>query len=167
MQIMRFDVTPLPPDQTARPFDLSQQVLLNTAMRADYAATVVPLPPPPPTAPIREVSEPAATGLIVNRAGCSLVSACVAYIACKLAGTAPLAGLQTQPLLLHNGMHRIGKATAVETCRQVLLRCIAGALLKHCSAPLDPHSTDPGNGAVLLQQLHTMTLPGSGDALIT
>lgn len=42
---MRFDVQPLPADETARPFDLAQQVLLNNALIADWAANVAPIVP--------------------------------------------------------------------------------------------------------------------------
>lgn len=53
-QIMRFDVQTLPLGATAHPFNLQAQEALNTALAADYAATVTPIVTP--TTPIRQVS---------------------------------------------------------------------------------------------------------------
>ena len=44
-QIMRFDASPLPVGQVARPFTLARQKVLNKALIADYAATVKPIVP--------------------------------------------------------------------------------------------------------------------------
>lgn len=43
LQIMRFDITPLPPGQIAQPFTLERQVALNAALIADWVANVPPI----------------------------------------------------------------------------------------------------------------------------
>lgn len=51
---MRFDVTPLPPYQAARPFDAAAQADLNAAMQRQYGLDVPPLTPG--LLPIRRVA---------------------------------------------------------------------------------------------------------------
>jgi hypothetical protein len=67
LQIMRFDVQPLPLGQTAQPFTLANQVLLNNAMIADYAATVAPIVPP--LTPPRQVCGVGGEGGVMGEGG--------------------------------------------------------------------------------------------------
>lgn len=53
-QVMRFDVQPMPADQTLRPFTAEQQYQLNTAMLAQWAASVPPLANA--TAPVKRIA---------------------------------------------------------------------------------------------------------------
>jgi len=54
MQIMRFDVVPMPVDVKPRPFTVDDQCALNNAMRAHWEMTAKPLGNGP--FPIRRVS---------------------------------------------------------------------------------------------------------------
>lgn len=50
LQIMRFDVqSPVPGVQPAVPFDITQQIALDTALRAQWARNAAPLLPNPAT----------------------------------------------------------------------------------------------------------------------